>query len=590
MGNYPIVVSAATGTGLSNYIITYVTGTLTVNPASLTITANNDSKIYGTPEFFFPWEFTETGLVTQNGDFIVGVTETSTGRQFQPRWAVIPSCASAAIGYRLNNYIITYVSGTLTVNPAPLIIVANDESKPFGTVETFSPTAFTEFGLVTWNGDTITGVTETSTGAPASAPVGSYPIVASAATGNRLNNYNICYVDGTLTVNPSIIVLDPKASGALSLAGNADIALAGGVFVDSSSSSALLVSGNATVDASVIDVAGGVQKSGYVSFNPAPVTRAAVLADPLSGLGQSLPSTSGLTNFGSESLSGNSWATIKPGIYTQISASGNARLTLASGLYIILGGGFTVSGNASVTGSGVTIFNAGSKYPSTGGTYGSISLSGNGNITLSPPTTGTYAGVVLFQPADNTKALTISGNASSVTGAIYAPAAQLSESGNGQIDASIVVDTMTMSGNAIAGGGGFFGCGNAIALTAAPIETTSGSSVVGTLSPDAGPATTSAASVVNVTPAAAATTTSAAPAASVPVQGPAESPSSTADSSSPGVTPAPQVADTTSSYSTGLALLSRASSEPTVAESASTPWRTRLSPRQWIHETFTRTH
>ena len=207
-------------------------------------------------------------------------------------------------------------------------------------------------------------------------------------------------------------------------------------------------SGNATVKASVINVHGGVQKTGNASLSPAPITGAATLADPLSGL--PLPSTSGLTNFGSESLSGNSSATINPGIYSQISASGNAKLTLNSGLYIIEGGGFSISGNASVTGSGVTIFNAGSKYPTTGGTYGSISLSGNGTITLSPPTTGTYAGVVIFQPADNTKALSVSGNGSAVTGEIYAPAAQLNESGNGQLNASIVVDTMTSSGNGVA--------------------------------------------------------------------------------------------------------------------------------------------
>ena len=114
----------------------------------------------------------------------------------------------------------------------------------------------------------------------------------------------------------------------------------------------------------MIDVHGGVQKSGNASFSPAPTTGAAVLADPLASLPS--PSTSGLTNYGSESLSGNSSATIKPGIYSQISVSGNARLTMNSGLYIIEGGGFTVSGNASVSGSGVIIFNAGSKYPEHG--------------------------------------------------------------------------------------------------------------------------------------------------------------------------------------------------------------------------------
>ncbi len=60
--------------------------------------------------------------------------------------------------------------------------------------------AFTETGLVTANGNTITGVTETSTGAPASALIGTYAIVPSAAVGSGLVNYTITYVDGTLTV------------------------------------------------------------------------------------------------------------------------------------------------------------------------------------------------------------------------------------------------------------------------------------------------------------------------------------------------------------------------------------------------------
>ena len=52
-------------------------------------------------------------------------------------------------------------------------------------------------------------------------------------------------------------------------------------------------------------------------------------------------------------------------------------------------------------------------------------------------TTGTYAGIVIFQTRDNTKAMTLSGNASGMTGTIYAPAAQLSESGNAQLNAAL---------------------------------------------------------------------------------------------------------------------------------------------------------
>ncbi len=252
---------------------------------------------------------------------------------------------------------------------------------------------------------------------------------------------------GTVTVGQSIIVLDPSAGGALSLSGNASINLPGGIYVDSSSSTALSASGNAQIKATVIDIHGGVQKSGNASFSPAPVTGAAVAADPYAPVAE--PSTTGLTNYGSVSLSGNSSATIRQGIYSQISVSGNAKLTMSGGIYIIEGGGFSISGNASITGSGVTIFNAGSKYPSTGGTYGSITLSGNGSYTLTPPTTGTYAGIVIFQSRDNTKALTISGNAAGMTGVIYAPAAALSESGNAQLSASIDVDTLSISGNGV---------------------------------------------------------------------------------------------------------------------------------------------
>jgi len=251
----------------------------------------------------------------------------------------------------------------------------------------------------------------------------------------------------SLTNDPLIIALDRSATAGLSLSGNASINTPGVVYVDSSSSSAVAASGNAQVKAAAIDVHGGVKQKSNASLSPAPVTGAPVLA--VASLPS--PSTTGMTNYGSFSLSGNSSATIQPGIYSQITVSGNAKLTMASGIYIIEGGGFSVSGNAGVTGSGVTIVNAGSNYPSTGGKYGSISLSGNGTCDLSPATSGLYAGIVFFQPSDNNQAISVTGNASGITGTIYAPAAGLSESGNGALDASsLIVDTITIGGNGAA--------------------------------------------------------------------------------------------------------------------------------------------
>ena len=59
-----------------------------------------------------------------------------------------------------------------------------------------------------------------------------------------------------------------------------DHQLPGGVYVDSSSSSAISASGNSQIKASVIDVHGGVQKSGNASFSPAPTTGAAIARRP----------------------------------------------------------------------------------------------------------------------------------------------------------------------------------------------------------------------------------------------------------------------------------------------------------------------
>ncbi len=84
---------------------------------------------------------------------------------------------------------------------ATLTILANSAGKSFGTLETFGGTAFTQTGLVTANGDSVTGVSETCTGCPATAAVGSYAIVPSAATGTGLSNYNIAYANGSLAVS-----------------------------------------------------------------------------------------------------------------------------------------------------------------------------------------------------------------------------------------------------------------------------------------------------------------------------------------------------------------------------------------------------
>ena len=117
---YAIVPSAATGTGLGNYTISYVDGALTVSPKALTVTANNRTKTYGATVTFAGTEFTAGGLV--NGDTVTSVTLTSAGAAASAAvagspYSIVPS---AAVGTGLGNYTISYVSGSLTVNKASI--------------------------------------------------------------------------------------------------------------------------------------------------------------------------------------------------------------------------------------------------------------------------------------------------------------------------------------------------------------------------------------------------------------------------------------------------------------------------------------
>src|SRR5262249_43237387 len=149
----------------------------------------------------------------------------------------------------------------------------------------------------------------------------------------------------TLTVLPSIFVLNSSVTGALTLTGTSGINISGAVVVDSSSPTALSVSGNAKVTAGSIQVVGGVSASNGTSLSPTPVTGIKSIPDPLASL--ATPVGSG-KNLGTINLSKGS-LTINPGIYTQIIVSGNGTtLTMNSGVYIITGGGFSVSNSANV--------------------------------------------------------------------------------------------------------------------------------------------------------------------------------------------------------------------------------------------------
>jgi hypothetical protein len=116
-------------------------------------------------------------------------------------------------------------------------------------------------------------------------------------------------------------------------------------------------------------------------------------------------------------------------------------------------GGFSFSGGGSTGGSlvgtGVMIYNA----PSTKGNSDTISINGNSSstVSLSPPTSGPYQGISLFQDRTSTQPLSIAGNGTfTITGTFYAAAAALSITGNGTqstVGSQYISDTLSVSGS-----------------------------------------------------------------------------------------------------------------------------------------------
>ena len=201
-GPYAIVPSAATGGTFSaaNYTISYINGSLTVNPLAVMIsTVSGASRSYDGTSNAASNLLTITNLI--NGDSV-----TLSGSGSLAGSSAGNETLAGVSGLSLNNpnYTLTggVPSGSVLIAPATLDITASNASKVYGQTPTL--TAFTSSGLV--NGETVGSVTETSSGAVATAGVvgGPYAIVPGAAVGGTFNavNYTITYLDGSLTVTP----------------------------------------------------------------------------------------------------------------------------------------------------------------------------------------------------------------------------------------------------------------------------------------------------------------------------------------------------------------------------------------------------
>lgn len=254
--------------------------------------------------------------------------------------------------------------------------------------------------------------------------------------------------NNAISTNGSIMI-DSNSSGAISLAGSSTVTSTGSFLIYGCTPSA----GNCTD--------GAVSTSGGGNTFPQPAQLSTPYPDPDQGLPYPTPPTSTATGC-SKSVS--TW-TCTPGIYvtppsftgssqtinfqpgnylfqstSPLSITGaNDAITFGSGIYIF-NGGLSVHSSGQTIGSGAGgvmffIGNTASAPGNTGDNTASVTLGASSiTLNLSAMTTGTYAGVLLFQNRTDVSGLTLNGSASAITsysGTIYAPAAQVSLQGSG---------------------------------------------------------------------------------------------------------------------------------------------------------------
>jgi filamentous hemagglutinin family protein len=196
-GSYVITPQGLTS---SNYQISYTNGTLTVSPAPLSVTANNDSKTYNGVAYTGGNGVTYNGFVHGETQLTLGGTltygGTSQGATNAGSYVITPQ------GLASSNYQISYTNGTLTVSPAPLLVTANNDSKRSNGVAYTGGNGVTYNGFVHGEAQSVLGGALTYGGTSQGATsAGTYAITPQ---GLASSNYSITFLNGTLTIEPPV--------------------------------------------------------------------------------------------------------------------------------------------------------------------------------------------------------------------------------------------------------------------------------------------------------------------------------------------------------------------------------------------------
>ncbi len=241
------------------------------------------------------------------------------------------------------------------------------------------------------------------------------PTMSAKATAALLNDGNFC-----------VISLDDSSDVGVTATGSANIDLNCGIFANSRGPNGVSVGGAGNITTDIVGSVGGLAPSSSYQPDTRLIPYMTRQADPFANITD--PSPSGCV--GKVTVNPNQSRSLTPGCYRGIDVKGT--VSFAPGIYYIDGGSLSFGAQAVVTGTEVTFVLTSATAASNPSSIATLSINGGASLDLSPPSSGTYTGVLIYKdrraPSTTTR---INGNSTSVLeGSFYFPSDTLIFNGN----------------------------------------------------------------------------------------------------------------------------------------------------------------
>ncbi|MCO7723764.1 BspA family leucine-rich repeat surface protein [Myroides odoratimimus] len=197
VGNYAITQGDLKANG--NYTLVFKGADLTIGKAPLTVTANPQSKVYGSVDPKF--DYTVSGL-----QFIDKETAVLSGSLSRAVGEDVGTYAIAQGDLKANgNYALSFTGADLVITPAVLIVSATAQSKIYGAVDPKLDYAVSGLQFI----DKETAVLSGSLNRIAGEDVGTYAITQGTLIAN--SNYVLSFTGADLVITPALLTVSATA-------------------------------------------------------------------------------------------------------------------------------------------------------------------------------------------------------------------------------------------------------------------------------------------------------------------------------------------------------------------------------------------